>query len=42
MEVVGIGGFMFRADDPKQLRAWYAKHLGIGTGEHASGRRRRA
>ena len=34
MGVVGIGGFMFRADDPETLRAWYAEHLGIGTGEH--------
>jgi predicted enzyme related to lactoylglutathione lyase len=34
MGVVGIGGFMFRADDPETLRAWYAEHLGVGTGEH--------
>jgi len=34
MGVVGIGGFMFRADDPEKLRAWYAEHLRIGTGEH--------
>jgi len=34
MGVNGIGGFMFRADDPDALRAWYAEHLGIGTGEH--------
>jgi predicted enzyme related to lactoylglutathione lyase len=34
MGVLGIGGFMFRADDPAKLRAWYAEHLGIGTGEH--------
>lgn len=34
MGVVGIGGFMFRAGDPDRLRAWYAEHLGIGTGEH--------
>ena len=27
--VEGIGGFFFRAQDPKALSAWYAKHLGI-------------
>jgi len=32
--VNGIGGFAFRSDDPDGLRAWYAEHLGIGTGEH--------
>ena len=35
MGVNGIGGFAFRSDDPDGLRAWYVKHLGIGTGEHA-------
>lgn len=34
MGVNGIGGFVFRSDDPDLLRAWYAKHLGVGTGEH--------
>ena len=34
MSVSGIGGFVFRAADPDGLRAWYAEHLGIGTGEH--------
>lgn len=27
--VTGIGGFFFRADDPKALAAWYREHLGI-------------
>jgi glyoxylase I family protein len=27
--VTGIGGFFFRARDPKALNAWYAQHLGI-------------
>jgi glyoxylase I family protein len=27
--VTGIGGFFFRAHDPKALNAWYAQHLGI-------------
>ena len=34
MGVVGIGGFVFRAEDPERLRAWYAEHLGVGGGEH--------
>jgi predicted enzyme related to lactoylglutathione lyase len=34
MGVVGIGGFIFRAQDPKKLSAWYAEHLGVGAGEH--------
>ena len=29
MGVVGIGGFVFRTEDPERLRAWYAEHLGI-------------
>ena len=27
--VMGIGGFFFRAHDPKGLGRWYQKHLGI-------------
>src|SRR5947209_10100689 len=33
MGVTGIGGFFFRAQDPKALAAWYAEHLGVGGGE---------
>ena len=29
-KVEGIGGFFFRAKDPKALAAWYETHLGIG------------
>ncbi len=29
MKVTGIGGVMFRAEDPEALSAWYKKHLGI-------------
>lgn len=29
-KVTGIGGFFFRASDPKALKDWYATHLGIG------------
>jgi glyoxylase I family protein len=37
--VTGIGGFFFRAKDPKALGLWYQLHLGISTipttsGEH--------
>ena len=28
-KVTGIGGFFFRARDPKTLAAWYEMHLGI-------------
>jgi predicted enzyme related to lactoylglutathione lyase len=31
MGVTGIGGFFFRAKDPKALSAWYADHLGVGS-----------
>jgi predicted enzyme related to lactoylglutathione lyase len=30
MGVTGIGAFMFRANDPEMLAAWYAEHLGVG------------
>lgn len=36
MGVTGIGGFAFRAKDPKKLAEWYAEHLGVGTGEHGT------
>ena len=26
---IGLGGFFFKARDPKALADWYAKHLGI-------------
>ncbi|MBB5518946.1 VOC family protein [Amphiplicatus metriothermophilus] len=28
-KVAGIGGFFFRARDPKALAAWYERHLGV-------------
>lgn len=34
MGVTGIGGFFFRAQDPKALGAWYAEHLGVGAGKY--------
>ena len=30
-KVTGIGGFFFRAKDPKALALWYQQHLGILT-----------
>ena len=32
MNVVGMGGYFFRAQDPAALKAWYRDHLGIGGG----------
>src|SRR5215471_3922396 len=29
MGVTGIGGIVFKANDPVALTAWYAKHLGV-------------
>ena len=34
MGVTGIGGFFFRASDPDALKAWYAQHLGVGSGPY--------
>jgi hypothetical protein len=28
--VTGLGGIFFKSEDPKNLKAWYAKHLGVG------------
>ncbi len=30
--VIGIGGVFIRAENPKELAAWYQKHLGIDFG----------
>ena len=32
MPVLGMGGYFFRARDPKALKAWYQQHLGVGGG----------
>jgi predicted enzyme related to lactoylglutathione lyase len=32
-KVTGIGGIMFKAEDPKGMREWYGKHLGIAAEE---------
>ena len=36
-KVTGIGGFFFRAKDPKTLGVWYQQHLGILTVPTSSG-----
>jgi catechol 2,3-dioxygenase-like lactoylglutathione lyase family enzyme len=36
-KVTGIGGFFFRAKDPKPLALWYQQHLGILTVPTADG-----
>lgn len=35
--VDGIGGFFFRAKEPKVLAKWYADHLGVGLTPSADG-----
>ncbi len=35
-KVTGIGGVFFKSRDPKALKAWYAKHLGIKADEHGA------
>ncbi len=32
--VTGIGGIFFKCRDPKALKEWYTRHLGIKSGEH--------
>ena len=32
--VTGIGGFFFRAKDPKALMAWYREHLGLDANDY--------
>ena len=34
--VTGIGGIFFKAEDPKKLKSWYAKHLGFNEQEHGA------
>src|SRR5712692_3501644 len=34
--VVGVGGIFFRARKPKELSAWYRKHLGIKTQDNVA------
>lgn len=32
--VTGVGGFFFKSEDPKALRDWYKKHLGLNTDDY--------
>ena len=32
MPVLGMGGYFFRAKDPKALKEWYQQNLGVGGG----------
>ncbi len=34
--VTGLGGFFFKSQNPKELVAWYAKHLGLKTDDYGS------
>ena len=34
--VTGIGGFFFKAENPKKLVDWYGKHLGLKTDDYGS------
>lgn len=35
-KVTGIGGIFFKCKDPKKVREWYKKHLGLKTNEYGS------
>lgn len=34
--VTGIGGIFFKTKDTKQTSEWYAKHLGVDTGQYGA------
>ena len=35
-KVTGIGGIFFKAEDPKMMKAWYQKNLGLKTDEYGT------
>ena len=35
-KVTGLGGIFFKCDNPQQLNAWYAQHLGLDTSEYGT------
>ncbi len=35
-KVTGIGGIFFKCKDPKKIREWYRKHLGLNTNQYGS------
>ncbi len=34
--VTGIGGIFFKTEDPKKLKEWYGKHLGLPIDEYGA------
>jgi predicted enzyme related to lactoylglutathione lyase len=34
--VTSLGGVFFKADDPKKMNEWYARHLGLQTDEYGT------
>lgn len=34
--VTGIGGVFFKAEDPKKINEWYAKHLGFEVSDYGT------
>lgn len=35
-KVTGIGGIFFKCKDPKKLKQWYSKHLGLNTNQYGT------
>lgn len=35
-KVTGIGGIFFKCKDPKKMREWYEKHLGLNTNQYGA------
>jgi predicted enzyme related to lactoylglutathione lyase len=35
-KATGIGGIFFKCKDPKNVRAWYQKHLGLNTNDYGA------
>jgi len=35
-KVTGLGGVFFKCDDPKAMNEWYARHLGLPTGDYGA------
>lgn len=35
-KVTGVGGIFFRCKDPKAVKEWYGKNLGLSVGEYGS------
>lgn len=34
--VTGIGGIFFKTDDPKKIKEWYGKHLGLPVDDYGA------